>query len=916
MHVSIFSPRGPRERTSGILKILGLAVAGTLLVFALIYLCRAPIATFLLREYLAGRGVRSHIVVDSIDFRGIVAHGSLGRKREAAFAQIVVTFDPHRWLPEVAEVHIHRPVVHVAIGSKGISLGSLQPLLASQPVQPASTMTLFSLVSPRLAITVSQAQLFAATPAGPVEIGGNAEFVAGRPQRIDAVVRPAHLRTRMLSAHLTGGTLHSIATSSGLRTTFSLSGSAAVGRAGDPIHVERVQLLLNIPTLYWHGAGVSASSATLTLRAEVYRHGVPPTPWQLGARFPNLSAGIVQGRFQSAGGVAVTANGSLSRADARALIAATPLLGGAPRTAKTLLGAARDLTLTTRVSWQTADQTVAMALDAPVQLNGAGSITLRLTPGPAGLRLTSADASGGIEVAMRGRNVPNAVFAIPKFSWHRASHAFGGAFGITARFDYGTVRGIAVDALGAARLQNGVFRFVLARCAALRIASLTSRGTPLRLNAGAALCAKNDQPLFIATPTGWSFSARIKNARALAGSSGLQLSGDGVATFDGSSAGPGRGAIDVAATVSDRAKKPRLAPMSITGRIRLAGAEARGRFTVAARRRQIGAVTFVQHGKTGAGHAALDFTDIVFASQGLQPADLSPLLAPIAQASGEARFTGHIGWTAKHISSDGRLDISDLRFSSPLGTAEQLRTHLDFTSLLPPTTAPGQQIAISRVDWMVPLTKIETVASFGASKLRIDSASTGLAGGTISLSPLVIDLKTGKTISGTLHLSHVGLGSLLAASNLGGQVHLAGQMSGAIPFSFGPSGLHFANGRIEADGPGRLAIDPSLWGAGQPSAAEKFAYRAVQNLAYDLLSATVASEPSGRLRLVFHIKGYSDSPGQDEEVNLFDLLRGTAFQKSIPLPRGTPIDLTLDISLNFDELLRGYRAAWSVTETR
>jgi len=31
------------------------------------------------------------------------------------------------------------------------------------------------------------------------------------------------------------------------------------------------------------------------------------------------------------------------------------------------------------------------------------------------------------------------------------------------------------------------------------------------------------------------------------------------------------------------------------------------------------------------------------------------------------------------------------------------------------------------------------------------------------------------------------------------------------------------------------------------------------------------------------------------------------------LPSGTPVDLTLDTSLNFDELLKSYAEAWSKT---
>ena len=55
------------------------------------------------------------------------------------------------------------------------------------------------------------------------------------------------------------------------------------------------------------------------------------------------------------------------------------------------------------------------------------------------------------------------------------------------------------------------------------------------------------------------------------------------------------------------------------------------------------------------------------------------------------------------------------------------------------------------------------------------------------------------------------------------------------------------------------------------------------------LSADLNSVPGGRLQVVFHIKGRSDPPKpQQAKVGLIDLLNGTALQKPIPLPSGTP----------------------------
>jgi len=175
---------------------------------------------------------------------------------------------------------------------------------------------------------------------------------------------------------------------------------------------------------------------------------------------------------------------------------------------------------------------------------------------------------------------------------------------------------------------------------------------------------------------------------------------------------------------------------------------------------------------------------------------------------------------------------------------------------------------------------------------------------------LTVTLAPSLSTRSAARLEHIDLGSLIQTSNLAGKIKFEGKITGTLPFSLGPEGFRITEGRLSADSAGRLAIDPSLWGQAVPNAIESFAYRALQNLAFDSLSATADSEPQGRLRIVFHIKGHSETPGSPD-VNVFDLIRGTAFQKSIPLPTGTPVDLTLDTSLNFDELLRGYETAWA-----
>jgi hypothetical protein len=128
--------------------------------------------------------------------------------------------------------------------------------------------------------------------------------------------------------------------------------------------------------------------------------------------------------------------------------------------------------------------------------------------------------------------------------------------------------------------------------------------------------------------------------------------------------------------------------------------------------------------------------------------------------------------------------------------------------------------------------------------------------------------------------------------------------------------LRFANGHIAAEGPGRLsvqreAVSASVGTSGnmaaQPAAVQDFAYQALENLAFDQLTGDVNSLPEGRLGILLHVKGVHDpAEAMETRVGVSELLQGRAFDKPLPLPKGTPIDLTLDTSLNLDELLASY----------
>ncbi len=99
--------------------------------------------------------------------------------------------------------------------------------------------------------------------------------------------------------------------------------------------------------------------------------------------------------------------------------------------------------------------------------------------------------------------------------------------------------------------------------------------------------------------------------------------------------------------------------------------------------------------------------------------------------------------------------------------------------------------------------------------------------------------------------------------------------------------------------------------SGSGGLARDLAYDAMEDLAFDALDASLDSTADDRLRIVFHIKGRHDPPKPVRaRIALGDLLAGKAFSKPMPLPSGTAINLTVDSTLNFGDLIRSLEQTW------
>ncbi|HVW75390.1 MAG TPA: YdbH domain-containing protein, partial [Rhizomicrobium sp.] len=551
---------------------------------------------------------------------------------------------------------------------------------------------------------------------------------------------------------------------------------------------------------------------------------------------------------------------------------------------------------------------------APVSIKGAHGAALRL----AGLVISgspdSVDAS--FQADLGGGGLPPVKASIDNLAWSGGGFTANTAF--STHLSYAMLHDATLSTSGVLSWQSGRYAFTSKACSRIGLAAFHPGTSDLAKDVRATLCPVGAQPMITGEGAHWKLSGLARDASAFLPSADAQADKlAGVLAFEGVG-GDFHGQVSgFTGQISDKASPARFKPVSGRGAIMLAKGVWRGQLAVSnAKTDMLGTVTFQHVMATAAGSAHIAAPHLTFVADKFAPEDLSPLLAAFRKANGSIDFQGDIAWARDVLTSHGTLGIGNLDFLTPLGTAHAIRTRLEFTSLLPPKTAENQQLTISRIDWTLPFSSVDLHFSLDPALVKVSALSSGWAGGKASLDAFSINPAHPGQIASAAQFQSITLESLIAASNLGSKIKLTGRISGRVPFTFGPEGLRVANGHIASNGPGRLSVDRSLWMQGDAAissnAVQDFAYQALENLAFDSLSADLNSVAGGRLQVVFHIKGYSDPPRpQTANVAITDIINGTALYKPIPLPSNTPIDLTLDTSLNFDELLKSYAEAWS-----
>jgi hypothetical protein len=556
-------------------------------------------------------------------------------------------------------------------------------------------------------------------------------------------------------------------------------------------------------------------------------------------------------------------------------------------------------------------------LTRPAALRPAngGVLTLRPAAGPIFSAARGQLGGGALSLtATRGQGLPEAAFSIP--DWRLTPSGFTATLDGRAALDFGLAQSIAVQTRGVLTSSNGRLTYVAAGCGPVTVERLELGENDVSGLSGQACPAA--RPLAAIAEGRWRSDGLVRGFDAAAPFLALAFR-DIVGGFT-ALGGPAGITLDArvdSASVVDATTPLRFNPLTARGTARMAGEDWTGAFDLARNGTPLGRLTLDHAGASGVGGLTIDAPSVAFAADGLQPDDLSPMAGSFvgSPAVGSVGFQGRIGWRADgEGTSGGVLTIPGLDFVSPAGPVKGLRGTVEFTNLAPLTAARGQRLTADQLDSVTPLTDIEVTFGLDKAGVTIQGGDLALASGRVSIEPFSVPLDPNQPITGVIVLDRVQLGEIIAGAGFGEKVALDAIVSGRLPFtSTRDGGVRITGGTLAAVEPGRLSIAREALsgleagGGGEgvaPNTVQDLAYQAMENLSFDLLSAEVNSLDQGRIGVLFRIRGRHDPPQRQElRVSIAEFISREFLNRPLPLPSDTGIDLTLDTTLNLNQLI-------------
>jgi hypothetical protein len=260
---------------------------------------------------------------------------------------------------------------------------------------------------------------------------------------------------------------------------------------------------------------------------------------------------------------------------------------------------------------------------------------------------------------------------------------------------------------------------------------------------------------------------------------------------------------------------------------------------------------------SGEGRAEVELPPVDFAPGGLQPAGLSPLLADLAaDVSGRLAMDGAVRWGAgAGVPADLDLLVENLAFTSGPARFEQVNGVIALDRLVPPSTPPGQQLAVGLIDIGLPLTDGLLTFDLERDQLAVEQLRWQFAKGQIRAAPFTIG-SAAVGFSTTLTAERLSLDEIFALTQLDG-LSGEGTMHGTLPITVAGAEATIEDGELVSDGPGWVRYRPGEAPAAFQAGGENvnLLLQALENFRYETLRLTVDGRTDAEMDVGLHISG-------------------------------------------------------------
>lgn len=258
----------------------------------------------------------------------------------------------------------------------------------------------------------------------------------------------------------------------------------------------------------------------------------------------------------------------------------------------------------------------------------------------------------------------------------------------------------------------------------------------------------------------------------------------------------------------------------------------------------------------GKGSAKVSLKPVTFRPGGLQPSALFPNLAKRLQdSSGSLAVNGTVSWDRGTVRPDLDLLIKDGAARLAGVTVRKVNSVIKLTGLDPPTSPPGQMLAVAVIDAGLPLTDGQLSFHLADGRLMVEQATTRLAGGHVAVGEFVYDPTAARPQRFSLEVSALDLGRLVELIDLDG-LTATGQLSGNVPLSLRSDHVTIDDARLISVASGAIRYrpkePPAFFNADEST---RLVLKAFDNFEYDKMTMTLNGTLGGDLTAGLHITG-------------------------------------------------------------